>query len=134
MTASRDIHASSPDICPGQISWDPKIGKQFRGHSAVNHAIEEYVRGGREKTALSLPRSARLSPKPGRAPDLALAWVHAVRARRRNTRSVVELRPANSTRAILLWQGFGEEAIMRTIVLVPVALVSLTSTDADAGA
>jgi hypothetical protein len=45
MTASRVIHASSPDICPGQISWDPKIGKQFRGHSAVNHAIEEYVRG-----------------------------------------------------------------------------------------
>jgi len=43
--ASRVIHASSPDICPGQISWDPKIGKQFRGHSAVNHAIEEYVRG-----------------------------------------------------------------------------------------
>jgi hemolysin III len=22
MTASRDVHASSPDICPGQISWD----------------------------------------------------------------------------------------------------------------
>src|SRR5246500_6025884 len=22
MTASRDLHASSPDICPGQISWD----------------------------------------------------------------------------------------------------------------
>jgi hemolysin III len=22
MTTSRDVHASSPDICPGQISWD----------------------------------------------------------------------------------------------------------------
>jgi len=22
MTASRDVHASSPDICPGKISWD----------------------------------------------------------------------------------------------------------------
>src|SRR5262245_32713255 len=27
MTAPRVIHASSPDICPGQISWDPKNRK-----------------------------------------------------------------------------------------------------------